>query len=187
MPPPSFADPDPLTAAAGPRPVPTDDSVEPLRVPPAEVAKTFARLAGPMFFPLAFIGRLPFAMTAVGILTTLVGLGVPVGAAGLVSACAGVATAIGGPAIGAWADRAGQRRILVLLGLVNGGALLVFVALACLGGRLRAHPRSRNRPVAALVRLHPRGPVHEGVRRLSRVVPLRPTAPPTRSARPSRG
>src|SRR3954471_14275116 len=82
--------------------------------------------AGLSYFPLAFIARLPFAMMTVGVLTLVVAERGSVTLGGLTSAAAGIGTALAGPLLGAAADRCGQRRVLVPVGLVNAALLGAF-------------------------------------------------------------
>ncbi|WP_346619263.1 MFS transporter [Blastococcus montanus] len=84
------------------------------------------RSAGLSYFPIAFIARLPFAMMTVGVLTLVVAERGSVTLGGLNSAVAGLGTAIAGPLLGAAADRFGQRRVLVPVGLVNAALLGAF-------------------------------------------------------------
>src|SRR4051794_36549935 len=77
------------------------------------------RHAGPSYFPLAFIARLPFAMMTVGVLTLVVAERGSVTLGGLNSAAAGIGTALAGPLLGAAADRLGQRGVLGPVGLVT--------------------------------------------------------------------
>ena len=85
------------------------------------------RHAGPSYFPLAFTARLPFAMMTVGVLTLVVAERGSVTLGGLTSAAAGIGTTLAGPLLGAAADRLGQRRVLVPVGLVNAVLLGAFV------------------------------------------------------------
>ncbi len=126
------------------------------------------RLAGPSYFPLAFIARLPFAMMVVGVLTLVVAERDSVTLGGLNSAAAGLGTAIAGPLLGAAVDRFGQRRVLVPVGLTNAALLGAFplvvgssvanagvLALSVLIGATapQVAPLSRTRLVA-LIRRH---------------------------------
>ncbi|HTL40107.1 MAG TPA: MFS transporter [Pseudolysinimonas sp.] len=91
----------------------------------------FAGLTGWGYFPVAFAGRLPFAMMIVGLLTLIASVRGSVAEAGLVAAFAGVGTAACGPGIGSLADRVGQRRVLLIVSGVSvlaGGGLLAAVA-----------------------------------------------------------
>lgn len=90
----------------------------------------FGRLTGWGYFPVAFVGRLPFAMMIVGVLTLVATARDSVADGGLVAAAAGIGTAACGPGIGSAADRLGQRRVLLLVSAVSiaaGIALLVAV------------------------------------------------------------
>ncbi|MCF6509440.1 MFS transporter [Blastococcus sp. MG754426] len=84
------------------------------------------RSAGLSYFPLAFVARLPFAMMTVGVLTLVVAERGSVTLGGLNSAVAGIGTAFAGPLLGAAADRFGQRRVLVPVGLLHGALLAAF-------------------------------------------------------------
>src|SRR3954452_5393985 len=123
--------------------------------------------AGLSYFPLAFIARLPFAMITVGLLTLVVAERGSVAFGGLNSAAAGIGTALAGPLLGAAADRLGQRRVLVPVGLVNAALLgafvlvvsssaadLVVLAMAVLIGASAPQiaPMSRTRLVAIIKR-----------------------------------
>ncbi|SOC50286.1 Predicted arabinose efflux permease, MFS family [Blastococcus aggregatus] len=126
------------------------------------------RHAGPTYFPLAFIARLPFAMMVVGVLTLVVAERGSVTLGGLNSAAAGIGTAVAGPLLGAAVDRFGQRRVLVPVGLLNAALLGSFplvvassaadaavLALSVLIGATapQVAPLSRTRLVA-LIRRH---------------------------------
>ncbi len=126
------------------------------------------RHAGPTYFPLAFVARLPFAMMVVGVLTLVVAERGSVTLGGLNSAAAGIGTAVAGPLLGAAVDRFGQRRVLVPVGLLNAGLLGSFplvvgseaadaavLALSVLIGATapQVAPLSRTRLVA-LIRRH---------------------------------
>ncbi|MCU1410964.1 MAG: hypothetical protein JWR04_1671 [Rhodoglobus sp.] len=107
----------------------------------------FARLTGWGYFPVAFVGRLPFAMMIVGVLTLVVSVRGSIAEAGLAAACTGIGTAVCGPTAGALADRFSQRAVLLaccglsvlsvagLLALLAAGApIAVVVLLAFLVG-----------------------------------------------------
>src|SRR5690349_12616458 len=85
------------------------------------------RHAGFSYFPIAFIARLPFAMMVVGLLTLVVAERDSVALGGLNAAVAGIGTALAGPLLGSAADRLGQRRVLVPLGLLHALLLGSFV------------------------------------------------------------
>src|SRR3954468_17927083 len=125
------------------------------------------RSAGRSYFPIAFVARLPFAMMVVGVLTLVVAERDSVALGGLNAAVAGIGTALAGPLLGAAADRLGQRRVLVPVGLVNAALLgafvfvvsssaadLVVLAMAVLIGASAPQiaPMSRTRLVAIIKR-----------------------------------
>ena len=83
--------------------------------------------AGRSYFPIAFIARLPFAMMVVGVLTLVVASRDSVALGGINSAFVGIGSAIVGPLVGVAADRFGQRRVLVPVGLANAALLGGFV------------------------------------------------------------
>src|SRR5690606_33545145 len=70
----------------------------------ADIA-AFGRLTGWDYYPVAFAGRLPFAMMIVGVLTIVATVRGSVAEAGLIAAVAGIGTAACGPGIGSLADR----------------------------------------------------------------------------------
>lgn len=78
------------------------------------------------YFPVAFVARLPFAMMTVGVLAIVVALRGSVALGGLTSAAVGLGVVVAGPVLGDLADRFGQRRVLVPVGLANGILLAVF-------------------------------------------------------------
>jgi MFS family permease len=89
----------------------------------------FARLTGWGYFPVAFVGRLPFAMMIVGILTIVATVRGSVAEAGLAAACAGIGTAILGPVVGSLADRFSQRAVLLAGSVLSILAVVAFLAL----------------------------------------------------------
>ncbi len=122
------------------------------------------------YFPLAFIGRLPFAMTVVGVLTLVATVRGSYAEAGLTSAFVGIGGAVFGPVLGAFADRWGQRPVLLVAAGLNAAALVLLTALvyadvpvtavlfaALLVGASspQLSPMSRSRLVAILVRTLP--------------------------------
>lgn len=78
------------------------------------------------YFPIAFIARLPFAMMTVGVLAIVVALRGSVALGGLTSAAVGLGVVVAGPVLGDLADRFGQRRVLIPVGLANGILLAIF-------------------------------------------------------------
>ncbi|WP_341856709.1 MFS transporter [Brachybacterium sp. GPGPB12] len=82
------------------------------------------REAGTAYFPIAFIARFPFAMMIVGTLTLVVAARDSIALGGLNSAVLGLGSALVGPLLGAAADRFGQRRVILVAGIVNSLALM---------------------------------------------------------------
>ncbi|MGO2542845.1 MAG: MFS transporter [Specibacter sp.] len=107
-----------------------------LKSPTPSRARELFHAVGPVYFPLAFISRLPFAMTVVGLLTFTASVRGSIAEAGLVSAMAGVGTATVGPLVGSLADKYGQRTVLLLFSACNVIALLAFLALGYSGASL---------------------------------------------------
>lgn len=98
------------------------------RTRPDEIAAPkLLTVVGRSYFPIAFMARLPFAMVVVGVLTLVVAGRDSLSLGGINSAMVGLGTAIFGSFIGAAADRWGQRRVLLTVGLLNSLAL-VFMA-----------------------------------------------------------
>ncbi|WP_144715456.1 MFS transporter [Curtobacterium pusillum] len=140
------------TSSTAPKPATTDD-------------RSLVAHAGRWYFPVAFVARLPFAMMVVGVLTLVVAARDSVALGGVNSASVGIGAAVFGPMVGAAADRFGQRRVLVPVGLVNAALLGVFplvvtgsapdsavLALAfCIGASApQVAPMSRTRLVAII-------------------------------------
>jgi MFS family permease len=126
---------------------------------------TLVSRTGVLYFPLALVARLPFAMGVVGVLTLLVSVRGSVEIAGLGSAMVGIASAIFGPLIGAAADRYGQRPTLLATACVNSAAmgllawvaysplpsLAVFAAAFLVGASIpQTSPMSRSRLVTII-------------------------------------
>lgn len=122
------------------------------------------------YFPLAFVGRLPFAMTVVGVLTLVATVRGSYAEAGLTSAFVGVGGAVFGPVLGALADRWGQRPVLLVAAGLNAAALVLLTALVYAAVPIavvllaalvvgasspQLSPMSRSRLVAILVRTLP--------------------------------
>lgn len=138
---------------------------------PAVGHRPLVHHTGFWYFPIAFVARLPFAMMTVGVLALVVALRGSVALGGLTSAAVGLGVVVAGPVIGDLADRYGQRRVLLPVGLANGILLAVFplvvgyatsdalllgaaVAIGLTGPQTAAMSRSR---VMALIglRVHP--------------------------------
>ncbi len=141
---------------------PTTGSAEP----------TLLGTAGPSYFPIAFVARLPFAMMVVGVLTLVVAGRDSLAFGGLSSAMVGIGSALVGPLVGAAADRFGQRRAVLAAGVANSLALLlmtwvvfsplpgaaVLAAAALVGASApQVGPMSRSRLVTMITTKLPEG------------------------------
>lgn len=93
---------------------------------PAVAHRSLIHHTGFWYFPVAFIARLPFAMMTVGVLAIVVAERGSVALGGLTSAAVGLGVVVAGPVLGDLADRFGQRRVLVPVGLANGILLALF-------------------------------------------------------------
>lgn len=85
-------------------------------------------LAGPGFLPLGLFARLPLAMLTVGTLTLVTAVSTSYAAGGMAAAAVGIGSALGAPMLGAWADRSGQRPVLLLSAIANTLAVLGLLA-----------------------------------------------------------
>ncbi|MCG7204755.1 MFS transporter [Streptomyces arenae] len=89
--------------------------------------RSLLRLAGAGFFPLGFLGRLPYAASALSTLVLLQAATHSYAFAGVASAAQSIATAMSGPLLGALADRYGHRSVGAAAAVANfaaWGALL---------------------------------------------------------------
>lgn len=93
---------------------------------PATTHRSLIQHTGLSYFPVAFVARLPFAMMTVGVLALVVAVRESVALGGLTSAAVGLGVVVAGPVLGDLADRFGQRRVLVPVGLANGILLSLF-------------------------------------------------------------
>lgn len=133
-----------------------------VRPPLRDDLNAIARLTGWGYFPIAFIGRLPFAMMIVGILSVVATVRGSVAEAGIAAAAAGIGTAILGPIMGSLADRWSQRTVLIAASVisilsvgvflwlvVSGASIVAIAALAVLTGGTtpQVAPFSRSRLV----------------------------------------
>ncbi len=90
-------------------------------------------LAGPAYVAIAFVGRLPLAMTQMGTLLLVAGTTGSYGIGGAAAGALAVANAVGAPVAGSLADRVGQRPVVLVQSVLGGVALLGLVALADAG------------------------------------------------------
>ncbi len=95
---------------------------------PIQSFRSLFGLTGPTYVVVAFFARLPLAMSQLGTLLLVADATGSYGTGGASAGALAVANAIGAPFWGAWADRIGQRRIVVfqsLAGALSLGAVLV--------------------------------------------------------------
>lgn len=87
------------------------------------------QLAGPRYVLVAFLARLPLAMSQLGTLLLVAGATGSYGTGGLAAGALAVANAVGAPFAGALADRIGQRHVVLAQALSGAVALTALVAL----------------------------------------------------------
>lgn len=87
------------------------------------------RLAGPAYVAVAFLGRLPLAMSQLGTLLLVSTATGSYGAGGLAAGALAVANAVTSPLAGALADRVGQRPVVLVQSLLGAALLSLLVAL----------------------------------------------------------
>lgn len=90
-------------------------------------------LAGPLYVLIAFVGRLPLAMSQMGSLLLVSSATGSYGAGGLTAGALAVANALCAPYAGGLADRLGQRPVVLVQSLVASVGLVVLVALTHAG------------------------------------------------------
>ncbi|AKU15617.1 MFS transporter [Luteipulveratus mongoliensis] len=79
---------------------------------------------------VAFLGRLPLAMSQLGVLLLIADTTDSYGAGGACAGALAVANAIGAPMWGGWADRAGQRLVVLIQSVTGAFALAVLLITA---------------------------------------------------------
>ena len=87
-------------------------------------------LTGPAYVVVAFLARLPLAMSQLGILLLVAGTTGSFGAGGAAAGALAVANALGAPVWGGWADRFGQRRVVALQSVVGTAGLSALLVIA---------------------------------------------------------
>lgn len=88
------------------------------------------RLAGAGYIPLGLFARVPLAMQTIGVLTMVTAVSTSYAVGGFAAGAVGVGAAIGAPVIGFLADRLGQKRVLLVLAVVNALLLAAVVLLS---------------------------------------------------------
>ena len=91
--------------------------------------RALLRIVGPAYILVAFLGRIPLAMSQLGVLVLVSSELDSYGAGGAAAGLLAIANAIGSPLAGALADRIGQRPVVLVQSLVGaaGLAAVVFV------------------------------------------------------------
>ena len=84
-------------------------------------------LAGPTYVLVAFLGRLPLAMSQLGTLLLVSTASGSYGLGGLSAGALAVANALGAPAAGSLADRIGQRPVVLVQSLLGAAGLVLLV------------------------------------------------------------
>ena len=84
-------------------------------------------LAGPGYVVVAFLGRLPLAMSQLGTLLLVSSATGRYAVGGLAAGALAVANAVGAPVAGGVADRVGQRPVVLVQSLVSSAALIALV------------------------------------------------------------
>ena len=97
-----------------------------------------SELAGPSFLAIGFPARLPLAMLTIGTLTMVTASTGSYASGGFAAGAVGIGSAIGAPALGYFADREGQRPVLLLAAAAHTLAigillLVVYAGLAAAG------------------------------------------------------
>lgn len=100
---------------------------------PFTVYHDLFRLSGPLYVVVAFIGRLPLAMSQLGTLLLVAEATDSYTAGGAAAGALALANAVGAPVAGALADSWGQRRVVLVQSLAGSAGLIVIVVLASQG------------------------------------------------------
>jgi MFS family permease len=89
--------------------------------------RALLRIVGPAYILVAFLGRIPLAMSQLGVLVLVSSELDSYGAGGAAAGILAVANAIGSPLAGALADRVGQRPVVLVQSLVGAAGLATVV------------------------------------------------------------
>ena len=101
---------------------------------PSHPYRRLLRLSGRTYVLVAFLGRLPLAMSQLGTLLLVAGSTGSYGAGGASAGALAVANALGSPVAGSLADRLGQRPVVLVQSVAGSVALVALVLLAEAGG-----------------------------------------------------
>lgn len=97
---------------------------------PLQSYRSLFGLTGVTYVVVAFVGRLPIAMSQLGVLLLMAGTTGSYAAGGASAGALAVANAIGAPIWGARADRLGQRRVVLIQSLAGSVALAAVLVVA---------------------------------------------------------
>ncbi|CAN7428688.1 MFS transporter [Arthrobacter sp. LjRoot14] len=125
----------PAVTAAADTAKPEAPSGQGFPAPPAGTGGRFARLpllAGKGFIPIGLFARLPLAMLTVGALTLVTAVTGSYAVGGAAAGAVGIGSALGAPVLGAWADRLGQRPVLLFAAVFNTAAVVALILMAYL-------------------------------------------------------
>lgn len=89
--------------------------------------RALLRIVGPAYILVAFLGRIPLAMSQLGVLVLVSEATGRYGIAGAAAGVIAVANAIGSPVAGTLADRHGQRPVVLVQALVGAAGLCLVV------------------------------------------------------------
>lgn len=97
---------------------------------PLKAYRHLLHLAGAGYVVIAFLGRLPLAMSQLGTLLLVSGSTGSYGAGGVSAGALAIANSLGAPLFGAVADRSGQRPVVLVQSLLGAAGLVGLVGLA---------------------------------------------------------
>src|SRR4051812_33463631 len=98
-------------------------------VSPIDSYRHLFRLTGPTYVVVAFLARLPLAMSQLGTLLLVSESTGSYGLGGLSAGALAVANAVGAPVAGSLADRLGQRHVVLVQSLTGAVAITALVGL----------------------------------------------------------
>lgn len=96
---------------------------------PVQSYRQLLALTGPLYVLIAFLGRLPLAMSQIAALLAVSGATGSYAAGGVTAGALAVSNAVGAPIAGSLTDRVGQRPVLVVQSVVGTLGLLALAAL----------------------------------------------------------
>lgn len=91
--------------------------------------RALLRIVGPAYILVAFLGRIPLAMSQLGVLVLVSSTTGQYGVGGAAAGILAVANAVGSPVAGALADRIGQRPVVLVQSLLGAAGLIAIVVV----------------------------------------------------------